>query len=135
MVVFKINYNYIKYTCHKKGGIFLYNYVFLVGRLVKDVEVNQYQDNKNVATITLAIDRPFKNPKTNSFDTDFINVVLWDPFCLPTKEYCHKGDMLAVKGRLSIKTNQTDSKESYSTVEIIGERVLFLASANKKTSN
>ncbi|MGM9971575.1 MAG: single-stranded DNA-binding protein [Anaeroplasmataceae bacterium] len=113
----------------------MYNYVFLVGRLVKDVEVNKYGEDKNVSTITLAVDRPFKSAKTNSFETDFINVVLWDPYCLPTQEYCHKGDMIAIKGRVAVKNQTLASGEIISTTEIIAERVLFLASTNKNTSD
>ncbi len=113
----------------------MYNYVFLVGRLVQDVEVNKYKEDKNVSTITLAVDRPFKNAKTNGFDTDFINVVLWDPYCIPTKEYCHKGDMIAIKGRIAIKSQTLQNDSVIYVPEIIAERVLFLASTNKKISD
>lgn len=112
----------------------MYNYVFLVGRLVKDVEVNKYGNDKNVCTITLAVQRPFKNAETSNFDTDFVNVVLWDPYCMPVKEYCHKGDVVGIKGRLSIKTLHLENDEVISVPEVIGEKVIFLSS-NKNTSD
>ena len=46
----------------------------LVGRLTDDVTVTVTKTGKKVANITLAINRPFKSPQTDSYDTDFIEV-------------------------------------------------------------
>ncbi len=109
----------------------MYNYVFLVGRLVRDVEVYKTESGKDVSTITLAVSRPFKNPQTNTYDTDFINVNVWEPVVGSIKEYAHKGDALAVKGRIQTKKEEVSGKNLY-TQEIVAERVLFLSSAKSQ---
>lgn len=52
------------------------NIVLLMGRLTQDVEVKEYPTG-NVARITLAVRREFKN-SDGVYDTDFIPVTLWE---------------------------------------------------------
>ncbi len=109
----------------------MYNYVFLVGRLVRDVEVHKTESGKDISTMTLAVSRPFKNPQTNTYDTDFINVLVWEPVVGNVAEFSHKGDALAVKGRIQTKKEEVGGKNLY-TQEIVAERVLFLSSAKSQ---
>lgn len=111
----------------------MYNYSFIVGRVVRDVEVRKTDSGKAVATITLAVTKPFKNPQTNAFDTDFINAVLWEPICNTVAEYTHKGDVVGLKGRLQTKKEEIEGQNYYLT-EFVGEKVIFL-SANSKTED
>ena len=48
------------------------NRVLLMGRLTKEAEVRYTQNQKVVATFTLAVDRDFKNEKGER-EADFIN--------------------------------------------------------------
>lgn len=73
------------------GGENIYNYVMLVGRLTDDVTVTVTKTGKKVANITLAINRPFKSPQTDSYDTDFIEVSIWDELCDVASSYLKKG--------------------------------------------
>ncbi len=109
----------------------MYNYVFLVGRLVRDIEVHKTENGKEVSTITLAVSRPFKNPQTNTYDTDFINILIWEPVVGSVAEYAHKGDALAVKGRIQVKKEEVAGKNLY-TQEVVAERVLFLSNAKSQ---
>ena len=52
------------------------NRIVLLGRLTKEAEVRYTQNQKVVATFTLAVDRDFKNDKGER-DADFINCVAW----------------------------------------------------------
>ena len=74
----------------------------MVGRLVKDPELIEVGTNKNVSNITLAIPRSFKN-MNGEYETDFINCVLWDSIAKSTVEYCKKGNIVGVKGRIQSK--------------------------------
>lgn len=105
----------------------MYNYVFLVGRLVRDIEVRKTEGGRDVSTMCLAVTRPFKNPQTNTYDTDFINISLWEPVVGNVAEYSHKGDAIAVKGRLQTRKEEVNGKNVY-TQEIVAERVMFLSS-------
>lgn len=102
------------------------NQVVLVGRLVQDLQINKSEKGKKVATITLAIPRSFKNMEGN-YDTDFINCVLWDSVAENTKEYCKKGDIVGVKGRVQSRVIEKDEKRE-TIMEIIAEKVTFLSS-------
>ncbi|MGL4949380.1 MAG: single-stranded DNA-binding protein [Anaeroplasmataceae bacterium] len=110
----------------------MYNYVFILGRIVKDVEIRKTQDDRSVSTLTLAVTRPFKNSANNTYDTDFVNITLWEQISEVTSEYCKKGDMVAVKGRIQTKTDLINDKK-VSIIEIIGERVIFVSSKKNNT--
>lgn len=94
------------------------NQVVLVGRLVNDIED---KESENVI-ITLAVGRAYKNEE-GGYDTDFINVVISGTIAKNTAEYCKKGDILGVKGRV-----QSDGKEQL----IIAEKITFLSSKGGK---
>lgn len=53
------------------------NQVILVGRLVFDPELKTLDDGRKVTTITLAIQRSYKNSESGEYDTDFIRCTLW----------------------------------------------------------
>lgn len=106
------------------------NQVVLVGRLVYDLEVKKSDNGKKIAIITLAIPRSFKNIEGN-YETDFIKCILWDNIALNTKEYCKKGDIVGLKGRLQSRNVEQDEKK-INVMEVIGEKVTFLSSSKTK---
>ena len=79
------------------------NQMVLVGRLVSDPEVKTLEDGKSVSNITLAIPRSYKN-ENGEYETDFIDCTLWKGVAENTAEYCRKGDVIGVKGRLQSNT-------------------------------
>ncbi len=105
------------------------NQVVLVGRLVRNPELRTTENNKNVTTVTLAIPRSFKN-MNGEYDTDFIDCILWENTAKSTSEYCHKGDIVGIKGRLQSRVVEKDNEKKYLT-EIIAEKVTFLSSTSK----
>lgn len=98
------------------------NNVVMVGRLVSAPEIIETEDNRKVTTITLAVNRNFKNVD-GIYETDFIPCILWNAVASSTTEYCKKGDVIGVKGRLQTRDNK---------IEVVAERVTFLSS--KKTN-
>lgn len=94
------------------------NQTVLVGRIVSDPQINETKNERKIATITLAVSRNYKNEK-GTYDTDFIPCVLWNSVAENAYEYCKKGDIVGVKGRLQ-NTN--------GNVEVIAERLTFLSS-------
>lgn len=112
-----------------KGGDNILNQIILVGRLTRNIVVNKSEKGVKVATISLAIPRSFKNME-GSYDTDFIDCVAFDGIAENTKEYCEKGDIIGVKGRVQSRSVDKDGKTEY-LMEIIAEKVTFLSS--KKT--
>lgn len=105
------------------------NQTVLVGRLASDPEVKELEDGKKVSNMTLAVPRSYKNAD-GEYDTDFIDCVLWNNVAENTAEYCHKGDIVGVKGRIQTNTYEVDGEKRKST-EIIAEKVTFLSSKSK----
>ncbi len=102
------------------------NQVVLVGRLVKDPELIEGENNKKISRVTLAIPRSFKN-MNGEYESDFINCILWDSVAKSTVEYCKKGDIVGVKGRIQSRMVETEEEKKY-YVDVIAERVTFLSS-------
>lgn len=100
------------------------NQIILVGRLTSDIEVVKNEEGVKYANITLAIPRNFKNEK-GEYDTDFISVIAYDSIAVNTSDYCKKGDIVGVKGRVA-KMSDNDS------MAIICEKLTFLSSDKKK---
>ena len=102
------------------------NQVVLVGRLVKDPELIETENEKKMSRITIAIPRSFKN-MNGEYESDFINCILWDSVAKNTVEYCKKGDIVGIKGRIQNSVVEKDDEKKY-YVDVIAERVTFLSS-------
>ena len=106
------------------------NQIVLVGRLVKDPELRTSESNKPYSFITLAIPRSYKNVD-GMYDSDYIDCILWEGVAKNTTEYCKKGDIVGVKGRIESRVYEKNNEKKYVT-EIVAERVTFLSSNNKQ---
>lgn len=101
------------------------NQAVLVGRIVKDPELKDTEKGK-VTNLTLAVPRSFKN-SNGEYDTDFISCILWKGVAESTVEYCKKGDLVGIKGRIQTSSYEKDEETKYKT-EIVAEKVTFLSS-------
>lgn len=106
------------------------NQVVLVGRIVYDLELKKNDNGKKFSTLTLAIPRSFKNMEGN-YDTDFIRCLIFDNVAENTNEYCKKGDIVGLKGRLQSRIIEKGEKKE-NIMEVIGEKVTFLTSSKTK---
>lgn len=102
------------------------NQAVLVGRIVQEPELKDTEKGK-VTNITLAVPRSFKN-SNGEYDTDFISCVLWKGVAESTVEYCKKGDLVGVKGRIQTRNVEFEDETKRQFVEVVAERVTFLSS-------
>ncbi|MEG1900624.1 MAG: single-stranded DNA-binding protein [Bacilli bacterium] len=102
------------------------NQLVLVGRLVKDIELRETESKKKVTNLTLAIPRSFKNSE-GQYETDFIECTLWEQTAINTSEYCKKGSILGIKGRIQTKVIEKGGVKR-TVIEVIAEKVTFLSS-------
>lgn len=109
------------------------NQTVLVGRIVKDPEVKDLESGKKVSNITLAVPRSYKNAE-GEYETDFINCELWDHIAQNTSDYCKKGDLVGVKGRIQTDSYEVDGEKKYSQ-KIVVERLTYLQSKNHEKEN
>ena len=96
------------------------NKIVIVGRLNDKPILEETEQGNSVSTITLVVPRTFKNEE-GVYDNDYINVTLLGSIAENTKEYCEKGDLISIKGRVA-------RKDTMSSMEIIADKVTFLSS-------
>ena len=109
------------------------NQAVLVGRIVREPELKETEKG-NVTNITLAVPRSFKN-SNGEYDTDFISCVLWKGVAENTVEYCKKGDLVGIKGKIETNTYETEDGEKKKATNIVAERVTFLSSKAPEKSD
>jgi len=109
------------------------NNTVLVGRLVRNPELKETENGKKVLSATLAVPRSFKNLE-GEYETDFINVDIWNQVAENTAEYCKKGDLIGIKGRLESDSFEKDGKKEY-RMKVVAERVTFLSQKRETKSN
>ena len=102
------------------------NQIVIVGRLVKDPELYETENGNKITSITLAVPRSYKNVD-GEYDTDFISCTLWKGIAENAVEYCHKGDLLGIKGRLQSRTIEEEEKNK-TIMEFVAEKVTYLSS-------
>ena len=103
------------------------NQVVLVGRLTEDPTLINTVNGKKVSSITLAVQRTFKN-QDGIYEADFIRCTLWNAVAASTSEYCHKGDIVGIKGRIQTSNYKDESGNTIYTTDVIAEKVTFLSS-------
>lgn len=106
------------------------NNAIVVGRIVRDLELHETENGYKVAELVLAVPRSFKN-MDGQYDTDFIPCKLWSIIAENTAEYCKKGDLVAIKGRLQSVTYE-ENEIKRNNIELIAEKVSFLSSKRQE---
>lgn len=100
------------------------NTVVLIGRLTRDPEFKYTPNGNVVITFTLAVDRPFKN-QNGEKETDFIPIVTWNKLAENCANHLGKGRLVAVEGRLQIRSYEKDGNK-HRIAEVVASEVKFL---------
>ncbi len=101
------------------------NSVILIGRLVRDPELRFTPNGIAVANFTIAVDRPFANQQGER-ETDFINVIVWRKLAENVANHLNKGRLVAVQGRLQVRSYETQDGQKRTVYEVVAEEVRFL---------
>ncbi|MDD5382088.1 MAG: single-stranded DNA-binding protein [Candidatus Margulisbacteria bacterium] len=101
------------------GGL---NRSILAGRLVADPEVRYTQNETAVTHFRLAINR------NGSENADFISCVAWGGLAKVCGEYLKKGRLVAVEGRLQIRSYKAKNGQNKSATEVIVDNMQMLDS-------
>jgi single-strand DNA-binding protein len=100
------------------------NRVILIGRLTRDPELKYTPNGTAVATFSLAVNRRF-----NKEQTDFIDVVAWRQTAEFCANYGSKGRLVAVEGRLQVRTYETKEGQKRKVTEVVADDIRFLDKA------
>jgi single-strand DNA-binding protein len=110
------------------------NHVILIGRLTRDPELRYTPNGVAVANFTLAVDRPFTN-QAGEREADFIPIVVWQRLAETCANHLNKGRLVAVDGRLQIRSYEAQDGQRRRVAEVVGNSVQFLDWGNSKKSN
>jgi single-strand DNA-binding protein len=105
------------------------NRIFLIGRLTRDPELRYVPSGQPVAKFTLAVDRPFKNSQGER-DTDFVDIVAWRKSAELATQHLSKGRLVAVEGRLQIRSYEAQDGSRRKVAEVVTDRIQFLDRKN-----
>lgn len=101
------------------------NRVILIGRLTRDPELRYTPSGVPVASFTLAVDRPYVNQQGER-GTDFIRVVVWRKLAETCTSHLGKGRLVAVDGRLQVRSFEGTDGVRRQASEVVAETVRFL---------
>ncbi|MDQ7839399.1 MAG: single-stranded DNA-binding protein [bacterium] len=101
------------------------NRIILIGRLTRDPEMRYVPSGHPVASFSLAVDRPFANQQGER-ETDFIDIVAWRKLAEQVSQHLSKGRLVAVEGRLQIRSYETQDGQKRKVAEVVADAVRFL---------
>jgi len=96
-----------------------------MGRLTRDPELRQTQNETPVVSFSLAVDRGYTPKDGGERQTDFIDVVAWRGLATFISKYFTKGQMAAVTGRLQIRDWEDKEGNKRRSAEVVADNVYF----------
>lgn len=108
----------------------MFNQVILVGRMTKDPELRYTPDGTAVANFTIALNRAYKNGN-GEYETDFIQCLSWRKLAENTANYCEKGSLVCISGRIQTRNYENQEGKRIYVTEVVAERVRFLDKRNQ----
>jgi single-strand DNA-binding protein len=98
------------------------NRVVLVGRMANDPELKYTPSGVAVANFRVAVDRN-RPSQQGEREVDFIPVVAWRQNAEFAANYMNKGRVVAIEGRIQVRSWQTQDGQRRRTVEVLADRV------------
>jgi single-strand DNA-binding protein len=101
------------------------NNVSIIGRITKDVELRATTSGLPAVSMFVAINNG-KDKDGNERPADFPKIYVYDKQAENVNEYCHKGSLVGITGRIKTRTwDKEDGTKGYETY-ILASRVQFL---------
>lgn len=101
------------------------NKIILIGRLTRDPELRYTPSGTAVTKFALAVDRSRPNQQGER-ETDFIDIVVWSKLAETCANYLGKGRLVAVDGRLQIRSYDDNQGIRRKAAEVVADNVRFL---------
>src|SRR5690554_2213944 len=105
------------------------NHIVLIGRLTRDPELRYTPNGTAVTHFSLAVDRPFLN-QAGEREADFVPIVTWQKLAETCANHLHKGRLVAVEGRLQIRSYEAQDGQRRRVSEVVAGSVQFLDRAS-----
>lgn len=101
------------------------NKIFLIGRISTEIELRYTQNNMEVVTFNLAVNRDKDN-------ADFIKINAFRQTAKLINDYCKKGDRLAIEGSLRVSNYEDKNGNRKYDYNVLANKIEFLE-AKKET--
>ena len=109
----------------------LINQVILVGRLTRKPELKSTPDGRSVLNVILAVNRQFRN-ESGEKEADFVQCILWRKTAENLAQYCTKGSLIGITGRIQTRSYDNSDRKRVFVTEVIAEQVKFLDNKRKE---
>ncbi|MFC7685800.1 single-stranded DNA-binding protein [Ureibacillus sp. GCM10028918] len=100
------------------------NQVGLVGRFTRDPILKTFSGNRVQTHFVLAINRNYRNNEGN-VDADFVTCIAWGRLAERIVNYCGKGSLVGISGRLQTRSFTNKENVKVFTTEVILDDVRF----------
>ena len=101
------------------------NKVYLIGRIVRDIELKFFDDGKRCyIQFPLAINS--QNKFTSEKITDFIDIVAFDKKAELINEYFSKGNQISIEGHIQIRNYIDKNQQKRYSTKIVLESFQFI---------
>lgn len=106
------------------------NFIAVMGRITKDIELRRTNNGTPVASFTVAVDRDFDKGKT-----DFIECVAWKDRAEFAAKYFGKGSKIVVTGQLQLRDWEDKNGNKRKNAEIVVGSLYFADSKKTESSS
>ena len=110
------------------------NKSIIIGRLTKEPELKSTPSGRNVCQFTIAVNRNYTNANGER-EADFINCVAWDKQAENLVRYQHKGNQIAIEGRIQTRNYEDNSGKKVYVTEVFVSSIAFLENKNNNVAN
>lgn len=100
------------------------NHITLQGRLTRDVELRRTNSGTAVASFTLAVEEDYSQ-QDGKRGCNFINCVAWKGAGEFAEKWFHKGDMMLLSGRLTVRSYEDKNGNKRTAAEVVAGNIYF----------
>ena len=109
------------------------NRVVMVGRMTRDPELRRTGSGAAVTSFTLALNRNYNS--ADGQQADYISCVVWNKVAENVAQYCSKGSLVGVEGRLRSRTYDNAQGHRVYVTEVVCDSVQFLETRAQRERN
>lgn len=107
------------------------NKVVLIGRLTKDVNIENTANGTKYTRLTVACKRKVKN-ENGEYESDFISCIAWKSNAEFINKYFKKGSEIALCGTLQTRSYEDDKGIKRYIAEVVVAEVDFVGTPKKE---
>ena len=110
------------------------NRITIIGRVGQEPKVHTFDSGTKKASFSLATSEKYKDKDGNKVEeTEWHNCVIFGKLAEVVEKYVHKGDLLALEGKVKTREYEVDGNKKYIT-EVICQSMEMLTPKSEKST-